>query len=304
MAKNYFLTALAVAFLFALTSCSKSWEVDKPVYISVPEIWLETDYLKEGTSNSKITTAWILANGEPIGAFELPCTVPALLKEGENQITIYAGINLNGVSSSRAIYEGFEIMRFSQNYTPSGSVNADTVVIDSINRVTRYLDRVTVNLIENFDGAGLNFEKTGISDTNLRKTEANDPNNFENLQEPGEDNGRAGILFTNKSQDLAEVVSVKSLQLPVGGSNVYLELNYKNNIPFIVGVIADIPGGTSQMATAYVNARQDWNKIYINLVNEVSSVTNATGYKIYFRADHDDNIDTGRVFLDNVKLVY
>ncbi len=304
MAKKYSLAAFAALFTILFISCSKGWEAQKPVYLSIPEILLNTDYVSEGTSNSKITTVWIYANGDAVGVFELPCVVPAIVNEGNNEITMYAGINLNGIAASRAIYEGFEAMDFTLNYSPSGQADADTILIDAANRVTSYTSRVTVNLVETFDGAGLNFEKSNISDTNLRKTDANDPNNFVNLQDTSENSGRAGILYTSKSKDLAEVVSVKALQLPGGGSNVYLEMNYKCNVPFIVGVIADVNGSDFQQPTLYITPKSEWNKIYVNLVTEVSSVTNANGYKIYFRADHDDNLDTGKVYLDNLKLVY
>ncbi len=304
MAKKYSLAAFAALFIVLFNSCSKDWEAQKPVYLSVPEILLNTDYVSEGTSNSKVTTVWIYANGDAVGVFELPCVVPAILSEGDNEITMYAGINLNGIAASRAIYEGFEALKFTLNYTPSGKAESDTILIDSANRVTSYTNRVTVNLVETFDGAGLNFEKTSKSDTNLRKTNLSDPDNYVNPQNPAESNGRAGILYTTKSKDLAEVVSVKALQLPGGGANVYLEMNYKCNVPFIVGVFADVAGSTIQQPTLYITPKSEWNKIYVNLVSEVSSQTNATGYKIYFRADHDDDLDTGKVFLDNLKLVY
>ncbi len=304
MARKYSLAAFAALFIILFISCSKDWEAQKPVYLSVPEILLSTDYVSEGTSSSKMTTVWIYANGDAVGVFELPCVVPAILKEGDNEITMYPGINLNGIAASRAIYEGFEGMEFTLNYSPSGSAEADTILIDSANRVTTYTDRVTVNLLEDFDGAGLNFEKTSKSDTNLRKTDLNNANNFVNPQNPSEPNGRAGILYTSKSNDLAEVVLVKSLQLPIGGANVYLEMNYKSNVPFIVGVFADVSGTAVQQPTLYITPKDEWNKIYVNLVSEVSSQSSASGYKIYFRADHDDNLDTGKVFLDNLKLVY
>lgn len=304
MAKKYSLAAFAALFIVLFISCSKDWEAQKPVYLIVPEILLNTDYVSEGTSNSKITTVWIYANGQAVGVFELPCVAPAILKEGDNQITMYAGINLNGISASRAIYEGFEGMKFTLNYSPSGKAEADTIVIESANRVTSYTSRVTVNLVETFDGAGLNFEKTSKSDTNLRKTNLSDPDNYVNPQNPSEPNGRAGILYTTKSKDLAEVVSVKALQLPGGGANVYLEMNYKCNVPFIVGVFADVAGTTIQQPTLYITPKGEWNKIYVNLVSEVSSQSNASGFKIYFRVDHDDNLDTGMVFLDNLKLVF
>ena len=304
MAKIYPLaTALAVVFCFLFTSCSKDWEAEKPVYLSIPEIDLTTDYISEGTSSNKITTVWIFVNGDPAGVFEMPCTVPVLLNEGNNRITLHPGINLNGITSTRAIYEGYESMNFDLTYSPSGKATADTILIEEANRTTTYLDRMTVRVFENFDGTGLNLEKTSRSDTNIRKI-SDSSEIFVNLQNPNEENGKAGVLYVNKSRDFAEIATTEEFQLPIGGANVYLEMNYKCNIPFIVGIIANNPGGIVQQPTFAVAPKADWNKIYINLVTDISANNNANGYKIFFMAEHIEGVDTGKVFMDNLKLVY
>lgn len=303
MAKIYPLAALAVLFGLLFTSCSKDREAEKPVYLSIPEILLTTDYISEGTSSNKITTVWIVVNGDPAGVFEIPCTVPVLLNEGNNRITLHPGINLNGITSTRAIYEGYESMNFDLTYSPSGKATADTLLIEEANRTTKYLDRITVNVFEDFDGTGLNLEKTPRSDTNIRKT-SDTTEIFINSQNPNEDNGKAGVLYVTKSRDFGEIATTEEFQLPIGGANVYLEMNYKCNIPFIVGVIANNPDGIVQQPTYAVAPKEDWNKIYINLVTEVSANNNASGYKIFFMAEHIEGVDTGKVFMDNLKLVY
>ncbi len=305
MAKKYSLAALAALFIVLLSSCSKDREAQKPVYISVPKIFLNTDYQTEGTSSNKITTVWIVANGNPVGVFELPCTVPALLNEGNNEITLYPGINLNGITSSRAIYESFEPMEFTLNYSPSGKEVADTMVVDSVNRTTSYMPRFTIDLVEDFDGSGLNLEKTNRSDTNARKT-SDSSEIFINYQNLSENNGSAGVVYVNKSKDFAELATVKSYSLPIGGSNVYLEMNYKCNIPFIVGVISDGLQGTVQQPTLLISPKADWNKIYVNLVTEISSQSSSATHKVFFLIEHRNEygVDTGKVYLDNLKLVY
>lgn len=302
MAKHYSLTAIAVLLIICMSSCSKNEEAQKPVYLSIPGLSVKTDYQSEGTSDQKITTVWILANGKAVGSFELPCIIPAFLKEGSNHIKLYPGINLNGISNTRAIYEGFRPIEFDTTYIPSGKSSADTLLIDSINRVTGYNDKVTINILEDFDQIGLNLAKTSRSKTNIEITSKGA---FINPSDSSEDNGKSGMLYTTPDKDLAEIASIENYEdFPIGGANVYLEMNYKCNIPFTVGIIANTPTGVEQLATLTVYPKESWNKIYVNLVTEVSSVSNADSYKIFFLAEHNNALDTGKVFLDNLKLVY
>lgn len=305
MAKKYFVAAFAALFLFAgLAGCSKEdLEAQKPVYLSIPDMFVNTNYTTQGTSNAKITTVWMVVNGKSVGAFELPAAPPVILNEGKNEITFYEGINLNGVGAARAIYEPLTGIDTIIDYTPSGSVNADTIVLDQL--YTTYETFKTINILENFDRQGLSLEKTSKSDTNILKS-SDTADYFINYQNLAENNGKCGVLYTTTKKDLAEVATINEYTLPGGGANVYLELNYRCNIPFTVGVITDANSTVEQTPTVRVNAKTEWNKIYINLVTEVSSYAGDNDFKIYFSASHPSELGstTGYVFLDNIKLIY
>lgn len=304
MAKNYSPAVFAAFVCFGLLSCKKEkYTAQKPVYLSIPHMGVTIESPDQGTSNQKINTVWILANNNLDGVYELPCTVPVLLHEGTNQLSLYEGISLNGVAATRAIYTPLNKINFNLNYTPSGKDHADTIVITPEHRTTTYSPFVSVNVLEDFDGTGYSFQKTSSSDTSFQKV--SDPGQvFINPEDPSENNGKAGVLYTTSKYDFAEVASVNEYPLPQDGSNIFLELNYKCNEPFAVGVIGESPAGTEQRITAYVNPKDNWNKIYINLVTEVTAMANANNFKVFFGVQHSSDVDTGKVYLDNIKLIY
>ena len=299
MAKKYAWLAIVATFFF-FSSCSPDKRsVTRPIYFDVPDFELETDYLTEGSSHSKITTIWIYVDNDHEGTYELPCTVPVILEEGSHDIRIFPGINLNGISSSRAIYPFFERPLFDTSL----SLSSDTFLLPEKYRRTNYTASTNVDLLETFDEAGINLSPTSGSDTNIIKID--DPTLvFTNPQDPGEDNGQAGALYTASSFPKAEVASVRTYDLPKNGSNVYVEISYRCNQAFVVGVIANTPTGNTQKATVVVNPKEEWNKIYINLVTELTSSQDANNFNIFFGALHDSDNDTGWVYLDNLKLVY
>lgn len=302
MAKFYSLAALAVLLSVFLSSCSEDREAQKPVYLSISEINLTTSDPDQGTSHSKITTVWIQANGEEVGTFELPCVLPALLNEGENDIRVYAGVTMNGIDASRVIYESYEPIDLTLDYQPSGKASADTLYqLDSL--TTTYRNWFTIKIIEDFRGPGVNLQKSGRSDTSIRVI--TDPNQiFINPQDSSE-NDKSGAIYVDSKNSFAEFISGQAYQLPAGGTNVYLEMNYKNDIPFYVGVIAEFPN-QPQVASPviYLNPRSEWNKIYINLVTEISAYTSASGFKIFVQGSHSGAGGTEKIYLDNLKLVY
>ncbi len=299
MANRYWWLAF-IASILVFSSCSPDkYSASRPVYFDIPDFQLNTDYLTEGTSNSKITTIWIYVDNDLEGTYELPCTVPVILEEGSHTIRIFPGINLNGISSSRAIYPFFERPIFDTTIAAS----VDTFLVPLKFRRTNYSSSATIDILEDFDQAGINLLPTDNSDTGIVKI--TDPALvFTNPQKPSEDNGKAGVMYTTASVRKAEVSSVKTYDLPKNGENVYLEMNYRCNQAFIVGVFANRISGNTQQATVIVNPKEDWNKIYINLVTELSAFSDADNFNIFFGAIHDSENDTGWVYLDNLKLVY
>jgi hypothetical protein len=99
MVKRYKVILFAVVVM--LSACASDKGV--PAYIRVNSIPVVTEPITQGSNSSNITDAWIYADDQLIGAFELPCDVP-VLDLGTKKISIGAGIKINGISSLRAPY--------------------------------------------------------------------------------------------------------------------------------------------------------------------------------------------------------
>jgi ligand-binding SRPBCC domain-containing protein len=92
--------------------------------------------------------------------------------------------------------------------------------------------------------------------------------------------GKSIQIGTNSSISQAvQVESSISYPLPAGVSNVYLEINYKCNAPFTVGLQGDL----FQKDALIINPQSSWNKIYVALANAVSSTPVSDRYKVYFK---------------------
>lgn len=87
-------------------------------------------------------------------------------------------------------------------------------------------------------------------------------------------------------------------------SPIYLELNYKNNVPFEIGVIGyDDNAFVDKVYITGMNASEEWNKIYINMTADVREMK-ADNYQIVIRAAKTEDVEVGEIFLDNVKLLH
>ena len=99
-----------------------------------------------------------------------------------------------------------------------------------------------------------------------------------------------------------------SYQLPKGGANVYLELNYKCNQKFVAGITSYSSSGfqIQQSPLITINKSDDWNKLYINLTDEVSAVYNvsADNFKFFFSMVKESGVSVSELYLDNIKLIH
>ena len=270
-----------------------------PAYITVNDFKIQTDFSKEGTASSKITTIWVEANNEEIGVFELPVTFP-LIADGETEITITPGINLNGTQAYRNIYEFYK--PFTRNYTIAPLQELTIASNNASGPITGYEPNATILNLEDFEGAGFNFQKTIKSDTTLVST--TDPNEIFSEDGLVEVNKKSGKVTMPKGNSLIEFESIQAYSLPQFGSNVYLEVNYKCDVNVTFGVFVNEANQRSQAPVVTVLPSSEWNKIYINLVTEVSAYPSADNFQIFFGAVNSDVTSEKNIFIDNLKLVY
>ena len=253
-----------------------------PSYIHIDKISLTTDYATQGTTASKFTDAWVYIDDQPLGTYELPATFP-VLQEGRHDIKIRGGIKVNGISATRAQYV---LCNFN-------SQNIDLQINNTVNVIpsVTYFPAIKFEWLEDFENIGVSLTKGSTSDTSLLTTNSSEA--FEGQ--------KSGAVYLDASHTFFEAVSSVGYNLPVA-KDVFLELNYKCNNEFHIGVYAS--GSTLPYTTIYVNSTNNtWNKIYINMINEVTTAHTAPFF-IFISMQKDPGVDLPVLYLDNIKLIH
>ncbi|MDP7567722.1 MAG: hypothetical protein QF383_04975, partial [Flavobacteriales bacterium] len=213
--------------------------------------------------------------------YELPANFP-VLAEGKHKLRIKAGIKDNGIASTRVIYP-----LYSSFIIDEQEFIADQTIL--INPEVNYLESAEF-FFEDFEGVGIDIEATTISDTSVIVT--SNPNN----------NYASGFL--TDSLFTFEIATDKLNNLPQAGAPVYLELDYKCNTKFLVGVYVNFPQSVLQKELLVINQKEDWNKIYINLTPTISEAVGADFFKVFIQMRRDFTLDTNTINFDNLKVVY
>ena len=270
------ITYLLILLVFA--SCQKEDAVGIPAYIKIENI-----YLGENDSNSTITDAWVYVNGQLQGVYELPAKFP-VLEEGNANIKVYAGIKNNGIASDRVIYPFYS----SDTTNKVLTINASTEIYP------------TVNIKENIDGQFDDFDN-GYS--------FNSDTCFQVLS--GGPYGKYGSLSLSDSDSiLITEINYQDFPLsfdnvPQQGSPTYMELDYKNNTSFLVGMYINFPNSpTLEKGLLWINPKEDWNKIYIDLTQTVSEAIGAETFSIFVKMQRDTNLDENKLYFDNIRIIH
>ncbi len=275
---------LCLVVIISLASCKKNDLV--PSYIHIDKITLNSTYETDGSNSSKICDAWVYIDGNLIGIYELPVTFP-VLATGSHEIMVRAGVKLNGIAMSRGYYPFYEA------YT--STVNLEAERIDTIQPTVKYYAN-KIQWKEDFEEGGFTLVKYTGSDTAFIKTAV-----------PAEvfEGSFSAIAKLSDSYKYLLTVSTSDFFIPQTLTPVFLELNYKTNTPFVVGMIGQFQtGGTELVRTLIINANNEWNKIYINLTATANYTVNVQSFKVFFEANKLDSIAEPKVFIDNIKLLY
>lgn len=243
----------------------------------------------EGTSSQKITEVWVYSNGQMLGAYDLPAHIP-VLDEGSSQVTIFAGIKNNGISSTRIRYPFYTSFDTTLQFNPGSEIVLKPRFF--------YRDDISIDQYD-FENNTNPFGEIGTSDIGL--TNISDAE----LVFEGDHSGYA-YLADGNNQVLVRTSDV--LQL-TPGKVTFLELNYSTNNTLAAGLYSFQSGTEKKNLAVLINPTTEsigtpvWNKIYIDLGLIPSQNINADHFEIYFEAVADTPGKTVEVFLDNVKLV-
>ena len=256
-----------------------------PTYIRIDSIAVKTDnYGKTGTTTSKITSAWVYVNNSLVGAFDIPSNIPVLIDKAST-ISIAPGIDYSGLKNYQATYPFYTFDTF--YVSPSnGKVLNHTAVV-------KYTDAAQFRWNGDFE-TGNKFQKV-----NAYKTEDTGIVRVTDVSKVFE-GGASGYLYMNSVHPSSENISVEDITIAKGES--YLEVNYKCNVDFVVGMQTTKNGDIVYEYFTGLKANETWKKAYIGLNNFTGKYSGAP-YHIMIKSSLPDGQTDGYVLLDNLKVV-
>ncbi|MEI8279713.1 MAG: hypothetical protein WCG87_08100 [Bacteroidota bacterium] len=278
-----------------------------PTYIHIDSFqFVPGNYNVTGSSTHKITSVWAYYNGSPIGVFSLPATIPVIAK-GNGTMSFIPGVSMDGMSSYQTQYP---------YYLPdSASLTAQPGKIITMVPKSAYVSSTVFLMIENFD-VTTSFVKDpeSLCDTTITRV-GNVGGVNSGLVEEG---GGSGYIHLGTTNDSAQSLTKLTYTIPIG--HTYLELDYKCNTTFYVGIRAynNSTGSTQPVSTVNwlmgvrptpydsTTGKYPWNKVYVSLESFVGAnqtTSNTVSFAIYIKAAVDAGNQSGYVSLDNLKIL-
>jgi len=288
-----FFFLLSVVFLSCQTD---NFRADIPSYIKIQNFDLVTTF-DQGSNSNKITDAWVTMDGNFLGAFEIPCEIP-ILEDGFHEFRVYPGIKANGISATRMIYPFYNLAQLYLKVDTNFLIAEENLIkltLDStlsLTAKTSYLENTEFIFIENFENLGNIFKKDLESDTGFILT--NDTLfSFE---------GTSSLINLDNKKSYFKIVTSELYELNSINSAIMLEMNYKCDDVFKVGIIIENSNNVINFQEIMsINPKKTWNKIYIYMNDQVQLGNINNKFGIYIESRKSLDKESSFYSYDNVK---
>lgn len=255
-----------------------------PTYIRIDSFKLIGVNPSDVTTHA-INTAWVYFNNQIAGVYNLPANIPVIADEA-GQIQVNPGVNFTGYGGYKVIYPFYTFD--SINITPQpGKVIQFTPTV-------RYQSTVKFKYQEDFE-TGNTFEPFNnyvTDDTSLIRT--NNPSLVWN----GE--GGSGYIYLTQANSYSQNINNTGFSITKG--EAYIEIDYKCNVDFKVGLQATVSGNTLYEPIATIKPNEQWGKLYIGLQDFLSRFT-SNQYRVVILAELPAGQTDGYVLVDNIKVL-
>lgn len=264
-----------------------------PTWIQVDSLGLTTTPA-QGSNSHRFTDAWVYADGNLVGAFELPARVPVLPQgEGSTNIIVYPGVQLNGLTALRTPY--LKTVRYESeiNLIPGETV--------AINPTYAYDTLVSFIYQENFEGFGSSVDRSEGAYGEFEVKQDNPATAFEG--------GGCGIIRHSGAENTITQIETNTwFTLPKGDvGGIFFEFNYNCNTSFTVSLLCRPAAGGIDTKTGIIGLNAtygEWKKIYIALSPVVNGYTIGNQFKPVIGYTRQTDIATQEVYIDNLKILY
>ncbi|HEV7230657.1 MAG TPA: hypothetical protein VGO45_04970 [Bacteroidia bacterium] len=275
--------------LFWLPSCSKPEII--PSYIHIDSIGLTTSPGVDGSNSHNISDAWVYVDNQLVGAFELPATIP-IPYTGNHNLQVLGGIKKNGSTAEREAYPFYTQWTKAMNLVPESKFSVKPVVA-----YTSYSHPFV--WMENFDSPGISLIDSIQSDTILIKDSLNP---FEgHYSGSAYLDGKAGKV-SGSTHTHFQCQTTQSFVHNSVSEVVYMEINYRCNTKFFVGLVNTSDYSATQFV--FFNPTTTWKKMYVRLSDALVGVPIGYSYLIYLGMVKDPLLDVSEMHIDNIKLIH
>ncbi len=245
----------------------------------------------QGTGLQEISDVWVFVDNQAIGAFNLPAEIPVLMS-GEQSVVIASGVVENGILSFRSEYPFFE------RYETTATLVPGEVVTISPSTSYRSFSEIEI------------YEKDWDSKVDLNLNEL-DGGSIPSINSPSEAiDGKFGLATISEGVSTLEIstgIPYFSINGNGFGGAEFMELHYKSDIDFEIGVIGYDALGNFKGVNFFLGmkAREDWRKIYVRLQEPIAQLLNieATQFEIAFRTAKPSEDPEAKLYFDNVKFL-
>ncbi len=270
-----------------LVSCQiPSGDVSPFSYLIVDEVELVATP-SQGAGTNNFVDVWAFVDGQTIGVYELPRRIPIANPEpGEMlNVSFQAGIRENGIQSNPRVYPFVGNSEF--------NVSLEEEEEMGLIPVFNYLDATVFRMVADFEVTNsFTFDEDGDSTSVLVIS-----------SEDAATGVGAGKLEVGAGKIMEQASTLVFNNIPVNGTPIYVEIEYKGNRDIDVGLIGIQGGEVFKDYFVSLRSMSEWNKAYINLTDLIIA-SNLTGYQLLLGIDNSSGSEDAIVFVDNIKLLH
>lgn len=254
-----------------------------PAYVHLTAWEFETKP-GEGSSRQQLPSAQVFVNGNSIGIYQVPITIP-IAEEGPTTFAIAPVVKRNGMQEIEQVFPYFAFYRDTLNLVPTEE--------DTLNLLSGYQDRAEFILNEDFEGPlVINDDLDG------------DPVTFLERQSDDVLDGQfSGRVRLSDDHRLIEVGSDTLFANLVGKGEYWLEVDYKTNVVFFFGVRAIINGTEIKNYDLGVLPNEEWNKIYFDMTSNFLLDDSGLFQFVIATLLREQDGDEAEILIDNIKVV-
>ncbi len=276
--------------LIALFGCKDQPE-QIPAYIKIKPFTVNA---QGDASWHKLSEGWLYVNGEYLGSYTLPATVP-VLAEGKATIWLFPGVKANGIYATPDIF-------------PLLTRWESTTVELVAGQTTEIPPSTAYNPAAKFPFGLGRGDFDGGSSIVFENRDQDQVTSFTYTTE-GAFAGECLQMQVDTAHPVIEIATESIATLPVTGlPETWLEMHYQCDMPFFLYLLyVNDFGLESSHPVFQFNNSDNLNKIYINLSDPLVQ-TNGTNYKLFFRVGlPKDNSGkytqlNGTIKIDNIRL--